>query len=54
MQRHMHLFPKQGDRDPWINTQDYKRDKTLLGKDSFDDGALVFSTTHPNEAMAVA
>ena len=30
MQRHMHRFPKQGDREPWINPQDYKRDKTLF------------------------
>lgn len=43
MQRVMPLFPKQGDRAPWINTQDYKRDKKLRGEAQFDDGALIFS-----------
>lgn len=42
MQRMMHLFPKQGDRDPWLNTQDYIEDKKVLGNPSFDDGALAF------------
>jgi monooxygenase len=43
MQRVMHLFPKQGDSEPWVNTQDYIRDRELLGNARFDDGALVFS-----------
>ena len=43
MQRVMHLFPRQGDREPWLNTQDYIRDKKLLHKARFDDGALRFS-----------
>jgi monooxygenase len=43
MQRAMHLFPKQGDREPWINTQDYRRDKKMFHNDTFDNGALVFS-----------
>ena len=42
MQRMMHLFPKQGDRDPWRNTQNYTLDKRLLWRGSLDDGALVF------------
>jgi monooxygenase len=40
----MHLFPKQGDREPWINTQDYRRDKKMFHNDTFDNGALVFSS----------
>lgn len=43
MQRSMHLLPRQGDADPWVNSQDYIRDRKLLGDASFDDGALVFS-----------
>ncbi len=44
MQRVMPLFPRQGDREPWLNTQDYVRDKKLLRNARFDDGALVFSS----------
>ncbi len=43
IQRLMHLFPKQGDRKPWINTQNYELDKTLLRRGSIDDGVLSFS-----------
>ncbi|MAY55340.1 MAG: FAD-containing monooxygenase EthA [Gammaproteobacteria bacterium] len=41
MQRMMHRFPKQGDRAPWLNTQDYGKDRKLLSRDSLDDGVLV-------------
>lgn len=44
MQRAMHLLPKQGDREPWLNTQNYAQDKKLLLKDSVDDGVLQFTT----------
>ncbi len=54
MQRVMHLFPKQGDREPWINTQDYRRDKKLFMSDSFEDGALVFTGAQSGESLAVA
>ena len=30
MQRFMHRFPKQGDHEPWINPQDYTRDKKMI------------------------
>ncbi len=43
MQRAMHLLPRQGNREPWVNSQDYLRDRKLLGAANFDDGALVFS-----------
>ncbi len=42
MQRVMHLFPKQGSRDPWRNTQDYALDKKLVHTAPLEDGALVF------------
>ena len=45
MQRAMHLFPKQGDRAPWLNTQDYKRDKKLFRDGPIEDGCLQFSGT---------
>ena len=52
MRRAMHLLPRQGDRDPWRNTQDYAYEKKLIGRARLDDGALVFEG--PSEAIAVA
>lgn len=42
MSRVMHLFPKQGDRDPWRNTQNYQLDKKIIRKAALQDGALQF------------
>lgn len=40
-------FPKQGDRDPWCNRQNYMLDKALIRKAPIDDGALEFAkATH--------
>jgi cation diffusion facilitator CzcD-associated flavoprotein CzcO len=43
MRREMHRFPRQGDRAPWINPQDYKRDKRMIRHEAIADGVLVFS-----------
>lgn len=45
MNRVMHLMPKQGDREPWLNPQDYKRDIDLFRKSPVDDGAMRFEST---------
>lgn len=42
MQRVMHLFPKQGDREPWINPQNYKRDKKMFRDSPINDGVMSF------------
>ena len=42
IQRFVHLFPKQGDREPWTNLQNYWRDRKTLRRDSIDDGVLIF------------
>jgi monooxygenase len=42
MRRVMHRFPKQGDREPWINPQDYSRDKKMIRFGEIEDGALEF------------
>ena len=42
IQRFVHLFPKQGNREPWTNLQNYWRDRKTLRRDSIDDGVLVF------------
>ncbi len=49
VQRVMHLFPKQGDKAPWLNTQNYKEDRKLLHARDVDDGVLRFSNP-PAEA----
>ncbi|MDG1411424.1 MAG: NAD(P)/FAD-dependent oxidoreductase [Acidimicrobiales bacterium] len=43
MQRTMHEFPRQGDQDPWLNTQDYLAEKKLIGNAKLEDGVLTFS-----------
>ncbi|MFT7289445.1 MAG: monooxygenase [Halieaceae bacterium] len=40
MQRLIHLFPRQGDRSPWINSQDYRREKSEFTAMSMDEAAL--------------
>lgn len=42
MQRAMHQFPKQGNRDPWVNSQNYIQDKKVFREGRWDDGALLF------------
>ena len=43
IQRFMDDFPKQGDREPWVHTQDYFRDRRLISKAPIDDDVLCFS-----------
>jgi len=35
-------LPKQGDREPWLNLQDYKLDRRRFLEEGFDDAALHF------------
>jgi cation diffusion facilitator CzcD-associated flavoprotein CzcO len=43
IQRKVHLLPKQGDQPPWVNTQNYVRDKKIIGEDPLEDGFLQFT-----------
>ena len=43
IERVAHLFPKQGDREPWINPQNYKKDKRMFLKGPIDDGVMAFT-----------
>ena len=52
MARVMHLFPRQGDRAPWLNTQDFATDKTLIGEAELDDGVLRFRRATQSSAPA--
>ncbi len=49
MQRVMHRFPKQGDRGPWRNTQNFALDKKMIRDEPLEDGALLFG---PSEKAA--
>jgi hypothetical protein len=53
MQRAMHRFPKQGDHEPWINPQNYARDKKMIRYGALEDGALIFSNPSPHAAARV-
>jgi cation diffusion facilitator CzcD-associated flavoprotein CzcO len=52
MQRSMHLMPKQGDREPWVNPQSYRRDKKMFRTAPIEDGVMRF--TRPSRAPTVA
>ncbi len=57
MLRVMHLFPKQGDREPWINPQNYRQDRRMFREGTLDDGVLEFSparTAEPRSESAAA
>jgi monooxygenase len=43
MERTMDRFPRQGDREPWINPQNYGRDRKMFRSDPVDDGAMQFT-----------
>lgn len=54
MKRVMHRFPRQGDHAPWLNTQDYRRDRELLLRAPIDDGVLRFSGAARDERKGTA
>ena len=51
IRRAMHLLPSQGDREPWLNTQNYLRDRKFIGRQPVDDDVMEF-TTAPVPATA--
>jgi len=48
-QRMLPVMPKQGDREPWLNNQDYKKDKKALRKDPVNDGVMRFTQVEAQE-----
>jgi monooxygenase len=48
MQRMMHMFPNQGDHEPWLNTQSFAADKKMVREAPLEDGALTFSSPRAN------
>ena len=53
MQRVMHWFPRQGDREPWINPQNYARDRKMFLTGPLEDGVMTFSTSQPNRQSSI-
>ncbi len=43
MQRMMHRLPKQGNHEPWINPQNYGRDRKMFKKSPVADGVMQFT-----------
>jgi len=52
IKRGVHLLPRQGDKAPWLNTQNYMADRKSLPKREIDDGILRF--TNPASEMKEA
>lgn len=48
IQRKIHLLPRQGNRAPWLNTQNYLLDRKVIREAPVDDGVLLFS--HPRQS----
>lgn len=42
IQRVLHKLPKQGDHEPWINPQNYRKDKKMYRGAEIEDGVLKF------------
>ncbi len=51
IQRVLDKLPKQGDREPWTNPQNYKRDRGMFREGPIDDGALQFDVTDSSSAF---
>jgi monooxygenase len=43
VERVAHLMPRQGDKQPWLNTQNQAANKQMLLKDPIADGVLHFA-----------
>jgi cation diffusion facilitator CzcD-associated flavoprotein CzcO len=52
LRRGAHRLPKQGDREPWLNPQDYDLEQERLPKASFADGVLHFDNPMPRTTPA--
>ncbi len=50
MQRAFERLPKQGDRAPWTNPQDYRIDRQMFLEGEIEDGVLVFERQHATGA----
>lgn len=54
MRRVMHRFPKQGDREPWLNPQNYSKDRKMIRFGAIEDGVMQFTSPAPARKTAPA
>ncbi|NCF37925.1 MAG: FAD-containing monooxygenase EthA, partial [Gammaproteobacteria bacterium] len=54
LQRVMAQLPKQGDREPWLNSQNYFDDRKKFLEDGLEDGALRFGKSRRAEVDTAA
>ena len=47
IQRVLPQLPRQGDREPWRNPQDYSSDRKMFREGALEDGVLVFGNPAP-------
>jgi hypothetical protein len=40
--RHMHIMPKQGDRQPWVFNQDFYKERHEIPEADLEDGTLLY------------
>ncbi len=50
MKRALDRLPRQGDREPWVNPQDYRKDKKMFLEGEIEDGALAFGSKPASSA----
>ena len=48
IQRGIDMYPRQGVREPWVNPQNFKRDRVMFLQGDLEDGALVFGRPESN------
>jgi hypothetical protein len=54
MRRGVQRLPRQSDRGPWVNCQDYYKEKDIIPVLEFNDDALVFSSRMESEQKSAA
>jgi monooxygenase len=54
MQRVMHRFPRQGAREPWVNSQDYFREREQFRQMDLDEPALRYDCSRHERGAGVA
>ena len=50
--RALQRLPKQGDRAPWVNPQDYARERKSIATAPLEDGVLTLDNPHPAQDYA--
>ena len=54
MQRMMPKLPRQGTQMPWVNPQNYRKDKKMFRGSAISDGALIFTSRHAEAELCLS